>query len=329
MANVLVTGGAGYVGSVCSAELLQQGHSVTVVDDLSTGFRDAVPRGAKFVEADVGDRTRMEQVLVESGFDAVFHFAAKALIPESVRNPGVFFEKNVAAGISMLEILRGAGIRKLVFSSSAAVYGTPETSPITEDCATRPLNAYGLTKLMLEQTLEWYARAYGWSVTAFRYFSAAGATEELGERHQPETHVIPLLLEAAAGEREAFDVYGDDYDTPDGTCVRDFVHVLDIARAHICALQKVNQPGMRIYNIGSGTGYSVRQLCDATAAVTGRMFPIRVTARRQGDPAVLCADPQRTMQELNWTPEHSSIDEILRSAWEWKQRQVRERSVTA
>jgi UDP-glucose 4-epimerase len=151
----------------------------------------------------------------------------------------------------------------------------------------------------------------------------------LGERHQPETHVIPLLLEAAAGEREAFEIYGDDYDTRDGTCVRDFVHVLDIARAHICALQKVNQPGMRIYNIGSGTGYSVRQLCDATAAVTGRMFPIRVTARRQGDPAVLCADPQRTMQELNWTPEHSSIDEILRSAWEWKQRQVRERSVTA
>jgi UDP-glucose 4-epimerase len=266
--------------------------------------------------------------LAQRRFDAVFHFAAKALIPESVSNPGVFFEKNVATGIRMLETLRSADVKNFVFSSSAAVYGTPEDSPITADATTHPLNSYGLTKLMLEQTLEWYARAYGWSVTAFRYFSAAGATEELGERHHPETHVIPLLLEAAAGQREAFEIYGDDYQTADGTCVRDFVHVVDIARAHICALQKIQQPGMRIYNIGSGVSYSVRQLCDATAEVTGSAFPIRVTARRAGDPAVLCADPRRAMQELNWKPEHSSIEEILRSAWKWKQKQLRTRIVT-
>jgi UDP-glucose 4-epimerase len=241
----------------------------------------------------------------------------------------VFFEKNVAAGISMLETLRSAGIKNFVFSSSAAVYGTPAISPITEDCPTMPLNAYGLTKLMLEQTLEWYARAYGWSVTAFRYFSAAGATEELGERHEPETHVIPLLLEAAAGQRSAFEIYGDDYQTPDGTCVRDFVHVRDIASAHICALEKVGEPEMRIYNIGSGESYSVRQLCDAATKVTGRSFAIRGRGRRAGDPAVLCADPRRTMEELNWKPEHSSIEEILHSAWVWKQKQAHTRAVTA
>lgn len=328
MAKILVTGGAGYVGSVSSAELLRLGHEVTVVDDLSTGFRDAVPGGAELLEIDVGDRTALLRAVTGRRFDAVFHFAAKALIPESVSNPGVFFEKNVAAGISMLETLRSAGIRNFVFSSSAAVYGMPETVPITEDSPTHPMNAYGLTKLMVEQALKWYARAYGWSVTAFRYFSAAGATEERGERHEPETHVIPLLLEAAAGEREAFDIYGDDYGTPDGTCVRDFVHVLDIARAHVCALQKMNEPGMRIYNIGLGKSYSVRELCDAAAEVTGRSFSIRVAPRRAGDPPVLCADPQRMMHELHWKPEHSSLQEILRSAWQWKQKQPRMRTAT-
>jgi UDP-glucose 4-epimerase len=182
---------------------------------------------------------------------------------------------------------------------------------------------------MMEQALEWYARAYGWSVTAFRYFSAAGATEELGERHEPETHVLPLLLEAAAGEREAFEIYGDDYSTPDGTCLRDFVHVLDIARAHVCALEKMNEPGMRVYNIGAGVSYSVRQLCDAAAEISGRQFPVRVVARRAGDPPVLCADPQRIMQKLKWKPEHSSLKEILGSAWYWKQKQLSMRAAPA
>jgi len=322
MANVLVTGGAGYVGSVCGAELLRLGHGVTVVDDFSTGFNDAVPPGAEYFQIDIGDRMAMQTLLKRRRFDAVFHFAAKALIPESVSNPGVFFEKNVAAGISMLETLRAAGIKNLVFSSSAAVYGTPEKIPVEEEAALRPMNSYGLTKLMMEQALEWYAKAYGWSVVAFRYFSAAGATEQLGERHQPETHIIPLLLEAAAGQRETFEIYGDDYDTPDGTCVRDFVHVIDIARAHLCALQKMNQPRMRTYNIGVGAGYSVRQVCDAVAEVTGRPIPLRVGARRAGDPPVLCASPRRIIQELGWKPEHSSLPEILRSAWRWKQKQL-------
>ena len=248
----------------------------------------------------------------------VFHFAAKALIPESVANPGVFFQQNVSAGITMLEVLRSADIRNIVFSSSAAVYGAPERIPIGEDDPKKPVNSYGETKLIFEQILRWYAEAYGWSVIAFRYFNAAGATAELGERHDPETHVIPLLLQTAAGEREFFSIYGADYDTPDGTCLRDYVHVLDIASAHISALQKMNQPGMRSYNIGLGHTYSVRQVCNAVEKVMGQRIPIRMAARRPGDPAVLCASPERIMREMGWNPEHSSLEEIISSAWQWK-----------
>lgn len=321
MAHVLVTGGAGYIGSVCCAELLSR-HSVTVIDDLSTGFHDAVPRDARFVHAGVGNRSALESLVREVRFDVVFHFAAKALIPESVSNPGVFFQQNVAAPITMMEVLRQAGIRNFVFSSSAAVYGTPAKTPIDEDDPKVPVNAYGETKLMLERVLEWYVRAYGWSVTAFRYFNAAGATAQLGERHSPETHIIPLLLEVAAGERDFFEIYGDNYDTPDGTCLRDYVHVLDIARAHTRALKTMNQPGMRIYNIGLGKSYSVRQICDAVQRVTGRSIPLRIVGRRAGDPSVLCANPQRLIKDLSWQPEHSSLEEIISSAWHWK----RERS---
>jgi len=321
MANLLVTGGAGYVGSVCCAELLRLGHSVTVVDDLSTGFRDAVPEQARFVQSDIGDRRVLESLLRDTRFDVVFHFAAKALIPESVSNPGSFFEQNVASAIVMLEVVRAEGIKNFVFSSSAAVYGIPERMPIDEDAAKKPVNSYGETKLMLERVLEWYASAYGWSVTAFRYFNAAGATAELGERHEPETHAIPLLLQAAAGETDAFTICGTDYATSDGTCLRDYVHVLDIAQAHICALQKLNQPGMRAFNIGLGESYSVRQLCAAAEQVTGRSIPVRSGARRPGDPPVLCASPRRIMQELGWQPRHSSLPEIIESAWRWSTQQ--------
>ena len=322
MANVLVTGGAGYVGSVCCAELLRQGHSVTVVDDLSTGYRDAVPSGAAFFQVDIGNQSAMQSLVSNIRFDAVFHFAAKALVPESVSNPGIFFQKNVASGIVMLEVLRAAGIRNFVFSSSAAVYGRPERVPVDEEDPKHPVNSYGETKLMFERALEWYARAYGWSVTALRYFNASGATAELGERHDPETHIIPLLLQTAAGERKVFNIYGDEYDTPDGTCVRDYVHVLDIASAHICAMQRLNEPGMRAYNIGLGRSYSVREVCTAAAEITGRPIPLRISARREGDPPVLCASPQRIMRELNWKPEHSSLHEIIESAWRWKPKQV-------
>ena len=318
MVNVLVTGGAGYVGSVCCAELLRLGHSVTVVDDLSTGFKDALPAKAGFVKMDIGDRRGMMSLAGDMKFDVVFHFAAKALIPESVRNPGFFFEQNVASSITMLEALRSAGIKNFVFSSSAAVYGTPAQTPIHEDSPKNPVNSYGETKLMLERALEWYAKAYGWSAIAFRYFNAAGATPELGERHDPETHIIPLLLLAATGEREHFTIYGEDYDTPDGTCLRDYVHVLDIAQGHICALQKLNQPGMRAFNIGLGTSYSVRQIWREAEKATGRSISIRIGSRREGDPPVLCASPTRLMQELNWKPVHSSLQEILGSAWQWK-----------
>jgi len=328
MANVLVTGGAGYVGSVCCAELLRLGHCVTVLDDLSTGFRDAVPPGAAFVQSDIGDRSALRALVQNIRFDAVFHFAAKALIPESVSNPGIFFQQNVAAGITMLEVLREAHIKNFVFSSSAAVYGNPTKIPIEEDDPKLPVNSYGESKLVFEQILQWYARAYGWSVIAFRYFNACAATAGLGERHDPETHVIPLLLEAASGEREAFSIYGNDYPTADGTCVRDYVHVLDIAQAHICALQRANQPGMRSYNIGTGSSYSVRQVCEAVEKMVGHPLPRRIAGRRPGDPSVLSASPARIMEELGWKPQHSSLQEIISSAWQWKRSQPK-RQVSA
>jgi UDP-glucose 4-epimerase len=318
MANILVTGGAGYVGSVCCAELLHLGHAVVVVDDLSTGFDDAVPPGATFHQLDIGDARGLASLAGKNRFDVVFHFAAKALIPESVSNPGVFFQQNVASAIRMLEVLREAGLKNFVFSSSAAVYGMPQIVPIDEDSSKNPVNSYGETKLMLERVLEWYARAYGWNVVAFRYFNAAGATDTNGERHDPETHIIPLLLQAAAGEQESFTIYGDDYDTPDGTCLRDYVHVLDIAHAHICALKRINRPGMRAFNIGLGESFSVHQICQAAEQVTGVAIPVRVGPRRAGDPAVLCASPRRIIEELGWQPRHSAIHEIIASAWQWK-----------
>jgi UDP-glucose 4-epimerase len=292
------------------------------VDDLSTGHRDSVPTGAAFFQVNIGDQHAMRSLVACTHFDSVFHFAAKALVPESVSNPGVFFQQNVASSINMLEVLRAAGVRNFVFSSSAAVYGNPQSGPIDEDSPKRPVNSYGHTKLMLEEILEWYASAYGWSVVALRYFNAAGATLELGERHHPETHIIPLLLGVAAGEREVFNIYGEDYSTPDGTCLRDYVHVLDIASAHICALQKMSQRSFRAFNIGLGESYSVRQVCDAVVKITGRKLALQVAGRREGDPAVLCASPARITKEMGWKPKHSSLREIIESAWHWKQEQA-------
>ena len=318
MANVLVTGGAGYVGSVCCTELLRAGHSVVVVDDLSTGFRQAVPPGIPLRQSDIADPRAMWLLFSENKFDAVFHFAAKALVPESVSNPGVFFQQNVAGGISFLEAVRAAGINKFVFSSSAAVYGAPQAVPIDEEHAKEPTNSYGETKLMLERALEWYASAYHWSVVALRYFNAAGATQAAGEQHQPETHIIPLLLQTAAGERDFFTLYGDDYSTPDGTCVRDYVHVSDIAAAHLLALDAMKTSGMTAYNIGCGQGYSVREVIRAVEDITGRRIPLRFAPRRAGDPAVLCANPARLKRELGWEPAQSQLATIIESAWIWK-----------
>jgi UDP-glucose 4-epimerase len=318
MAKVLVTGGAGYVGSVCCEELLCAGHSVTVVDDLSTGLREAIPHAATFYEADIANYALMRSMFSRTKFDAVFHFAAKALVPESVTNPGIFFQQNVAGGISFLEAVRAAGIRRFVFSSSAAVYGSPPTIPIDEDAMKNPANAYGETKLMLERALQWYAAAYKWTVVAMRYFNAAGATATAGERHDPETHIIALLLQTAAGERDSFTIYGEDYETPDGTCIRDYVHVSDIAAAHLLSLQSRNTATLNAYNIGCGKGYSVREVIRAVEDVTGSKIPVRHGPRRLGDPAVLCASPAKLMRELRWQPRRSDLINIVRSAWEWK-----------
>ena len=291
---------------------------MVAVDNLSTGHARAIPGGVLLCPIDIGDRTAMMELLREHKFDAVFHFAAKALIPESVSNPGVFFDQNVASGIALLETLRTAGVRRFIFSSSASVYGTPSVLPIAEDHPQNPVNSYGETKLMFERLLRWYASAYGWMVFAFRYFNACGAATDIGEDHRPETHIIPLLLETAAGERRYFEVYGNDYPSPDGTCLRDYVHVLDIAEAHLLALGVPHRRGLTAYNIGTGVSHSVLEVCRVVEQVTGNKLALRIAPRRSGDPAVLCASPVKLKQELGWRPRFSELEQIIRTAWEWK-----------
>lgn len=321
MLRILVTGGAGYVGSVCSTELIKHGHAVTIIDDLSTGHREAVPEKAEFYRVDIADHDSVLELCLNRRFDAVFHFAAKALIPESVRNPGVFFDKNLAGGISFLESLRQAGICNFVFSSTAAVYGNPKRTPIQEDDPKEPVNAYGESKLALERILRWYCSAYGWTVTAFRYFNASGSIANHGERHEPETHILPLLLQVASGRRPFFEIYGTDYPTTDGTCLRDYVHVLDIAEAHLLALTKLNLGGFRVFNIGTGTSHTVKEICGVVERVTGQSLDIRHAARRPGDPAVLCASPEAIRREFGWQAKSSDLVSIVRSAWEWEKSQ--------
>ena len=320
MPTILVTGGAGYVGGVCCSQLIERGHRVTVVDDLSAGHAAALPQSVRLHTVDIGNRQAIRKILASDDFDVVFHFAAKALIPESVSNPGVFFDSNVASSIALLEEARAAGIKKFVFSSSAAVYGNPQATPIAEDHPKNPVNSYGETKLMLERALSWYASAYDWTVVAFRYFNACGGTPTVGEDHRPETHIIPLLLQVASGEREYFEVFGHDYPTPDGTCLRDYVHVLDIADAHIRALEVPERAGMTAYNIGTGKSYSVRDVCRVVEQVAGTKLRTKDRARRPGDPAILSADPKLLMTQLDWRPRFSDIEHIVRSAWQWKQK---------
>ena len=319
MDRIMVTGGAGYVGSVCVAQLLSRGYSVDVVDDLSTGHPDAVPVGARFHKLDLGNREALSRLLATTKIDVVFHFAAKALIPESVSNPGVFFDVNVARAIVMLETLREHGIRKFVFSSTAAVYGNPQTVPTPEHHPKSPVNSYGESKLMFEEILRGYARAYDWSIVAFRYFNASGGTHGWGERHEPETHLIPILLQVASGRRPGFEIYGTDYPTPDGTCLRDYVHVLDIAEAHILAIKKMESGGFHVYNIGTGSSHSVQEVWRLAEQVTQKKIPARKSGQRLGDPAILCADPSLLKQDLGWKPDHSDLTGIIGSAWEWEQ----------
>lgn len=317
---ILVTGAAGYVGSVCAAELAKEKHEVIAYDNLLAGHREAIVPGVRFVEGDVADGEKLRRALRRFRVDAVMHFAASALVDESLRNPHLFYRNNVSASISLLEALLESGIKRLVFSSSAAVYGEPQEAPITEDHPTAPINAYGETKLAIERALAWYHRAYGLQCVALRYFNAAGATNQLGEDHRPETHLLPRLLDVAMDTGKVFEIYGDDYPTPDRTCIRDFVHVRDIVRAHNLAMKKLPKVKFGIYNVGHGRGYSMREVVRKVEELTGRSLPVKVGPRRAGDPAILVASPQRIMRELGWKPRESDLSTIVRSAWEWRRR---------
>jgi UDP-glucose 4-epimerase len=313
--RLLVTGGAGYVGSVCAKVLLDQGHQVVIVDDLSTGNADAIPEGAEFID---GDMVALARDLLPGGsFDGVLHFAAKSLVGESVEVPEKYWYGNVVATLDLLEVMRSAGTPRLVFSSTAATYGEPESTPITEQTPTRPTNAYGATKLAIDHAITSYAAAHGLAATSLRYFNVAGAYAGLGERHACETHLIPLVLQVAAGRRAEILVFGSDWPTPDGTCIRDYIHIRDLADAHLLALQHCRPGEHRIYNLGNGTGFSVREVIDSCRRVTGLDIPSRDVQRRAGDPAVLIASSERAVNELGWRPQHTGIDEIVSDAWDF------------
>ncbi len=313
--KLLVTGGAGYVGSVVSAQLLQAGHDVTVLDNLSTGHRDAVPDGASFVECDLADSATV--LTTDAGFDAVLHFAAKSLVGESQERPELYWHNNVGGSLALLDAMRSAGVRRIVFSSTAATYGEPETVPIDETAPNAPTNTYGHTKLAVDRMLSGEALAYGLGAVSLRYFNVAGAAHGLGERHGVETHLIPIALQVAAGTREELVVYGDDWPTPDGTCVRDYIHVADLARAHLLALEACPPGSHRIYNLGSGSGFSVSEVAEAVRRVTGHAIPVSVGGRRAGDPAVLIASSARITAELGWEAAHPEIDVMVADAWEF------------
>jgi UDP-glucose 4-epimerase len=311
--RVLVAGGAGYIGSVVTAALLADGHEVTVLDDLSTGHADAVPAGATLVRASLHDSA---PVLADVRPQAVLHFAAKSLVGASQERPEEYWETNVGGSLALLEAMRAAGTRRIVFSSTAATYGEPEEVPIREDSPTRPTNTYGATKLAVDAMLTSYAAAHGFAAVSLRYFNVAGAAHGLGERHATETHLIPIALQVATGEREALTVYGDDYPTPDGTCIRDYIHVGDLADAHLLALPAPDEGEHRIYNLGNGLGFSVHEVVEAVREVTGHPIPVVVGSRRPGDPARLVAASDRIRGDLGWKPEHTELTGIVRDAWE-------------
>jgi UDP-glucose 4-epimerase len=314
--RVLVTGGAGYIGSVVTAALLDGGHEVTVLDDLSTGHEDAVPAGATFARASLHDSA---PVLADVRPEAVLHFAAKSLVAQSQVEPEVYWHNNVGGTLALLEAMRAADCRRIVFSSTAATYGEPEEVPIREDAPTRPTNTYGASKLAVDTMLTSYAVAHSFAAVSLRYFNVGGAGYGLGERHTTETHLIPIALQVAAGTREALTVYGQDYPTPDGTCIRDYVHVTDLAAAHLLALPAPAPGEHRIYNLGSGSGFSVQEMVDAVRTVTGHPLPVVVGPRRPGDPARLVASSARIHADLGWAPEHTDLTEIVADAWEFAQ----------
>ncbi len=318
--NILVTGGAGYIGSHAARLLERAGHVVWIVDNLSRGHRRAA-RAERLVEADIADRSRVTSLLRQQRIEAVMHFAAYALVGESVQHPHLYYQNNVAATLSLLEAMRDASVWRIVFSSSTATYGQPATIPIREQEPQKPINPYGFSKLVIEQALRDYCHAYGWGYAALRYFNAAGASPEgdLGEDHAPESHLIPIVLQVALGQRDKVTIFGDDYPTPDGTCIRDYVHVDDLISAHQSALDRL-EPGSGLeLNLGTGSGQSVRQIIEAARRVTGHAIPAEVGPRRPGDPAQLVADPTLAQQLLPWRPHYTDIESIIETAWRWHQ----------
>jgi len=315
--RVLVTGGAGYIGSVVSEQLINDGHQVVVYDNLAKGHRDAVVAGAEFVQGDLLDADGLRQTLKDSRIEAVIHMAAFSLVGESVEKPAKYYHNNVVAGLVLLDAMRECEVRRIVFSSTAATYGEPEAQPIFESAPTNPTNPYGESKLAFERAMHWYEQAYGLHYASLRYFNAAGASEKCGEDHDPESHIIPITLQAAAGKRTHVEIYGDDYPTADGTCIRDYIHVIDLARAHILALDVLNERSA-IYNLGcGGDGYSVRDVIDTARRVTGKEIPVRMGSRRAGDPAVLIASSDKIKNELGWRPQFQDLGLIIDSAWRW------------
>jgi UDP-glucose 4-epimerase len=319
--RVLVVGGAGYVGSTSVETLVARNHEVTVYDNLTTGHRAAVVPGARLVTGDIRDGERLWQLLSGGRIDAVLHCAARSLVGESMADPGLYYRTNVAGGVTLLEAMQRANVTRLVYSSTAAVYGEPRRVPIAEADRTEPINPYGATKLAFEGAMRWFAASHGFRAISLRYFNVAGATELNGEDHEPETHIIPLVLRVAAGEGAHVQIYGQDYPTPDGTCIRDFIHVRDLGIAHLLALQATGEadPSFEVYNLGSAAGFSVREVVEAARKVTGRSIPARAVKRRAGDPPVLVASSRRAHRELGWQPRHSSLEEMVADAWRWKE----------
>ena len=319
--NLFVTGGAGYVGSHCVRALCDAGHGVVVLDNLSQGHRSAVDPRATFVEGDLSDTSLLRSLLSADGVDGVMHFAAHLDVAESVRNPLKYYDNNVTNTIGLLTAMRDAGVKRLVFSSTCAIYGEPRSVPIAEEAAQAPINPYGHTKLAMEWAMRDSAEAWGLGGCALRYFNAAGAAADatIGEDHNPETHLVPVVLQVALGRRESVYVFGDDYPTPDGTCLRDYIHVEDLAAAHLRAIETQPIGLFRCYNVGTGRPASVREVIEAARCVTGHAIPVKITSRRPGDPAQLYADPTKIKAELNWSPRYTDIARIVETAWAWHQ----------
>jgi UDP-glucose 4-epimerase len=320
--KILVTGGAGYIGGTVAEELLQAGHSVVIYDNLCHGHRSMLPAAATFVEGDLDDRELLLNTLAGGSFDGVLHFAALIEAGESMQKPEIYFRNNSATTLTLLETMLATGVKRLVFSSTAALYGEPESTPIREDAPLRPTNAYGESKLLVEQMLRWFYQIHGFSYASLRYFNVAGAVAGRGEAHEPESHLIPLILDVALGRRNSIKIFGQDYPTPDGTAIRDYIHVQDLARAHLLALDALAgkaEPQRLIYNIGNGVGFSVREIVEAVRRVTGEPIPVVEEPRRPGDPAVLIASSEKITAELGWQPNYSDIDSIVESAWVWHQ----------